>query len=107
MPFGSRKQERELKARVLPRTSSKDGHPEDQALDLDARAMQIMGKRQQLKVSCQGLHSVAVHLSYNEQRNFGFVSTTSFSATVLVSWQAFAWSAYIRRVLQYLRIHRL
>ena len=50
MPFASKEQRRELRERVLPRTSSKDGHLEDQTVDLDARAMQLMGKRQQLKV---------------------------------------------------------
>lgn len=50
MPFASNEQRRVLRERVLPRTSSKDGHLEDQTVDLDARAMQLMGKRQQLKV---------------------------------------------------------
>ena len=50
MPFASKEQRRVLRERVLPRTSSKDGRLEDQTVDLDARAMQLMGKRQQLKV---------------------------------------------------------
>lgn len=50
MLFGSRQQRKQLKERVLPHTSDEDGHLEDSTLDLDARAMQLMGKRQQLKV---------------------------------------------------------
>ena len=48
--MASEQHESDLRARVLPHTSDKDGHLEDQTLDLDARTMQIMGKRQQLKV---------------------------------------------------------
>ena len=48
--MATKRHETELRERVLPHTSNRDGHLEDQTLDLDARAMQIMGKRQQLKV---------------------------------------------------------
>ena len=89
MPFGSKEQKRDLRNRVLPRTSDKDGHLEDDKADLDARAMQLMGKRQQLK------------------RNFGFVSITSFSTTVLVSWQAFAWSVHASKLLLLLGVRSL
>lgn len=51
MPFGSKPQRKDLRERVLPRTSNKDGHLEDEKEDLDARAMQLMGKRQELRVS--------------------------------------------------------
>lgn len=39
-----------LQKRVEANTSSKTGHLEDQSLDLDARTMAILGKRQQLSV---------------------------------------------------------
>lgn len=48
--MASRKLDSDLRERVLPHTSDRDGHLEDQDLDLDARTMQAMGKRQQLKV---------------------------------------------------------
>ena len=53
MPFGSKEQKRKLRERVLPGTSGKDGHLENDELDLDARAMQLMGKRQELKVGVE------------------------------------------------------
>ncbi|KAL9122704.1 MAG: hypothetical protein Q9187_000742 [Circinaria calcarea] len=46
----SQQRESELRERVLSNTSGEDGHLEEQTLDIDARTMQIMGKRQQLKV---------------------------------------------------------
>lgn len=49
--MASKQQESDLRQRVLPHTSDRDGHLEEQTLDLDARTMQIMGKRQELKVS--------------------------------------------------------
>lgn len=49
--MASKHHEADLRERVLKHTSNRDGHLEDQTLDLDARTMQIMGKRQQLKVS--------------------------------------------------------
>lgn len=39
-----------LQERVEEKVSSKTGHLEDQSLDLDARTMAILGKRQQLSV---------------------------------------------------------
>lgn len=39
-----------LLRRVNAEISDKDGHLEDQSLDLDARAMAVLGKRQQLSV---------------------------------------------------------
>ena len=39
-----------LKKRVEMNVSKETGHLEDQSLDLDARTMAILGKRQQLKV---------------------------------------------------------
>ena len=39
-----------LKKRVEMNVSKRSGHLEDQSLDLDARTMAILGKRQQLKV---------------------------------------------------------
>ena len=39
-----------LKRRVEMNVSKRSGHLEDQSLDLDARIMAILGKRQQLKV---------------------------------------------------------
>ena len=44
-------QENEIRDRVLAKTSARTGHLEDQTLDLDARSMAIMGKRQRLSVS--------------------------------------------------------
>ena len=40
-----------LLRRVNAEISDEDGHLEDQSLDLDVRAMAILGKRQQLSVS--------------------------------------------------------
>lgn len=40
-----------LLRRVNAEISDETGHMEDQSLDLDARAMAILGKRQQLSVS--------------------------------------------------------
>lgn len=40
-----------LLQRVVAEISDKNGHLEDQSLDLDARAMAVLGKRQQLSVS--------------------------------------------------------
>lgn len=39
-----------LRERVLPNVSSKNGDLEDKSLDVDARTMAILGKRQQLNV---------------------------------------------------------
>jgi len=39
-----------LKKRVETNISKATGHLEDQSLDLDARTMAILGKRQQLRV---------------------------------------------------------
>lgn len=39
-----------LKKRVEENVSQRTGNLEDQSLDLDARTMAILGKRQQLKV---------------------------------------------------------
>ena len=50
MPYASDEQKKVLSDRVHPRISDKDGHLEDDSADLDARAMLLMGKRQQLKV---------------------------------------------------------
>lgn len=44
-------QGQKLLRRVNAEISEKDGHLEDQSLDLDARTMAILGKRQQLSVS--------------------------------------------------------
>ena len=44
-------QSQKLVRRVNADISDKDGHLEDQSLDLDARTMAILGKRQQLSVS--------------------------------------------------------
>ena len=43
-------QGQQMKKRVEINTSKGTGHLEDQNLDLDARTMAILGKRQQLKV---------------------------------------------------------
>ena len=43
--------EADLRERVLPLTSNRDGHLKNETLDLDARTMLIMDKRQQLNVS--------------------------------------------------------
>lgn len=48
--MATKQHESRLRERVLPHTSDRDGHLEDQTLDLDARTMQIMGKRQELRV---------------------------------------------------------
>ena len=40
-----------LQRRVEANISTKTGHLEDQSLDLDARTMALLGKRQQLRVS--------------------------------------------------------
>ena len=40
-----------IRDRVLSKASATTGHLEDQTLDLDARTMAIMGKRQRLSVS--------------------------------------------------------
>lgn len=45
LPQGQR-----LKDRVERNISKRTGHLEDQSLDLDARTMAVLGKRQQLKV---------------------------------------------------------
>ena len=39
-----------LLRRVNAEISDKNGHLEDQSLDLDARVMEVLGKRQQLSV---------------------------------------------------------
>ena len=44
-------QGQQLLRRVNAGISDENGHLEDQNLDLDARAMAILGKRQQLSVS--------------------------------------------------------
>ena len=44
-------QGKSLQKRVEANISSKSGHLEDQSLDLDARTMALLGKRQQLRVS--------------------------------------------------------
>lgn len=41
----------ELRDRVSAKTSNITGHLEDQSLDLDARALALLGKRERLKVS--------------------------------------------------------
>lgn len=43
-------QGKKVRDRVLANTSARTGHLEDQRLDLDARTMAIMGKRQRLNV---------------------------------------------------------
>ena len=43
-------QDQQLRERVDETTSNKTGRLADQSLDLDARAMAIIGKRQQLNV---------------------------------------------------------
>ena len=40
-----------LQRRVEANVSAKTGHLEDQSLDIDARTMALLGKRQQLRVS--------------------------------------------------------
>ena len=40
-----------LQRRVEANISTKTGHLEDQSLDIDARTMALLGKRQQLRVS--------------------------------------------------------
>lgn len=40
----------ELRERVLPNVSNKNGDLEDKSMDVDARTMAILGKRQQLNV---------------------------------------------------------
>ncbi len=42
-----------LKSRVEANSFTKTGHLEDQILDLDPRTMALLGKRQQLRVSCR------------------------------------------------------
>ena len=92
MPFGSNEQQKVLNDRVFPRISDQHGHLEDDSADLDARAMLLMGKRQQLKVKTRQQSQISCeHGSDGSQRSFGFVSIASFSTTVLASWQAFAW----------------
>lgn len=44
-------QEQHLRDRVEMQTSHRTGNLEDQSLDLDARTMAILGKKQQLSVS--------------------------------------------------------
>ena len=86
--------EMRLRERVLPHTSDRDGHLEDQTLDLDARTMQIMGKRQELRVGSslqpQEVLALDALMLRLHQRTFGSVSITSFATTVLVSWPAIA-----------------
>ncbi|KAI1268033.1 putative amino acid permease [Xylariaceae sp. FL1019] len=61
----------QLRQRVLSNVGT-DGRLKSTALELDARTVAILSKRQQIS------------------QNFGFTSMLSFSTTVLVSWQAFA-----------------
>ena len=44
-------QGQQLQRRVEAKTSNRSGRLEDESLDLDARTMAILGKRQQLSVS--------------------------------------------------------
>lgn len=39
-----------LRERVLPNVSNENGDHEDKSMDVDARTMEIVGKRQQLTV---------------------------------------------------------
>ena len=63
---------RPLQSRVDNNTSNKSGNIEDQALDLDARTLALLGKRQRLN------------------RNFGLVSMIAFSTTLQASWVSVA-----------------
>lgn len=47
-------QGRDIQRRVAENISDETGNLEDQSLDLDARAMAILGKRQQLSVRAIG-----------------------------------------------------
>ena len=83
----------QLQRRVEAKISDTDGHLEDESLDLDARTMAILGKRQQLSVSSidhRVIRTATDDLTYR-QRNFGLVSLVAFSTTLIASWESIAW----------------
>ncbi|KAF2236782.1 amino acid transporter [Viridothelium virens] len=61
-----------LAVRIGNNTSKVDGHLEDQNLDIDARTLALLGKRQRLS------------------RNFGLVSIVAFSTTLQAAWASVA-----------------
>lgn len=85
-------QGRRLQDRVEREISDKTGHLEDQSLDLDARTMAILGKRQQLSVRSHDPRTVPSRLLTVSclQRNFGVVSLVAFSTTLIASWESIA-----------------
>ncbi|KAI4210656.1 MAG: hypothetical protein LQ351_006535 [Letrouitia transgressa] len=79
-------QGRDIQRRVAENISDETGNLEDQSLDLDARAMAILGKRQQLS------------------RNFGLVSLVAFSTTLIASWESIA-SLFVASQHGWFRFH--
>ena len=63
---------RPLEKRVEQNTSDRSGNLEDQNLDIDARTLALLGKRQRLN------------------RNFGLVSMIAFATTLQASWVSVA-----------------
>lgn len=52
--------ERNIHERVKAKVSNKTGHLEDQSLDLDARTLAILGKRQQLSVRMNNWNQIDI-----------------------------------------------
>ena len=86
-------QGQQLQRRVEAKISDRSGRLEDESLDLDARTMAILGKRQQLSVSPndQRVIRTAFDNLTHRQRNFGLVSLVAFSTTLIASWESIAW----------------
>lgn len=82
----------EMHDRTLAKLSSTTEPLESQTLDLDARTLALLGKREKLKV----MPTCAMSFSGNsnnrtlQQRIFGRVSLVAFSTTLLASWESIA-----------------
>lgn len=81
-----------LQRRVERKISTETGHLEYGSLEIDARTMALLGKRQQLRVGLSNAAGIEGKLSLvSYQRNFGLVSLVAFSTTLIASWESLAW----------------